>query len=838
LYDGERPPVAKIEEAAMLADLVESARRLRARPGFATLATLTLAIGIGAGTAVWSVAAGVLLRPPPYRDPEQLVRVYTLESFGEISFPAPLPAPVMQAWQSLHEVDGVAGYGHTRGVLFLDDRPLRIEGGHATADLFPLLGVELLAGRNFSDGDDSAAVVILDEDLFSRLLGADPARLGERIRFDDGSRTVIGVVPRGLELEHRSPQYWLPARVGDPRSQLSDIARLAPDVTARRARELLLAVWEDLETTAPESAPPDASGPTLRVESLAERLTATARSQLRVLAITAVLVLAIGCANVGGLLLGHLEGRSRELAVRRALGASRLRLVRLLLAEGAWLAGAGGLFGGLLAVALHGFLAARVVTNVPGREGIPLDWRAFPAVLVLSAAAALVVSLVPALGALRRDPVQWLRETSAGAARRAARLRRLSVVAQLAVAVMLLLNAALVLATLLQQLDLAAPIRANRVAVLRLLVPAADPVELAYGDRTSVSVWPLVERLQAMPGVEAAAIGSYVPYVSEGWAAIQIAPTPLGAAAPGPPSASDADTTFAVYATFAGPLLRVLGIPLRAGEIVTAGGDELAGASVVVNARLARDYWPGEDPVGKLLYLPGGQTLTVSGVVDLEVSRLQRLVLRPRSEAAWTPTRTQSFGIVLRTAGDVERLVDQAKTVVAEVAPQAAVETAEPLERAIAAQNAPYRVRGLVYGSIALLALLLALLGVYGVMAQAVSSRVREIGIRLALGARPGQVSAWVLGSGARLVAVGLACGLAGAWAAARVLRSAIPDLVAVSAGTGFLSFELLAGAPAAAWLAIAAAPAVLAGTALLACLFPAARAGRSDPVEALRRGW
>jgi putative ABC transport system permease protein len=801
----------------LLDDLRGATRLLRRAPGFTLLAVFTLGVSIGVNTAVFSVVNGVLLRPLPFADPGRLV---TLQERGADGLPSNTGYPTFLDWQKrARSLGRLAVFSYWLPSLSAPGTPERLEGLRVTSEYFRVLGVRPALGRDFLPEEDRRGknqVAIVAWGLFERRLGGDPARLGSPLLLGGRPYLVVGVLPRGFEplltigpdLRH-PPEIWsplgydtsLPYACRDCR-HLQAVARLAPGASLRQARSELDGISHALKAEYPKDY--EAAG--MFVRPLDERLLGDVRRPLWVLLGAVGLVLAIGCANVTSLVLARARRRQDEMAVRAALGASRLRLARQLITESVLLHLLGGAAALALAVPAVGVLVHSALAAIPRLQTVAIDARVLLATLAVSLLTGIVFGLVPArqggLGDLRQGM------PAAGLTARRRRLDGLLVAGDIALALVLVIGTGL-LATSLYHL-LAVEVGFDPRHLLTAEISASGP--RFDSDQKIVDLYQgILERVRALPGVTAAAVASQVPLGGnfDGYG-VRIEDHPTD-----DPAEIPSAQRFAVSPGY----LATLRIPLLRGRDFTARDGPLAPPVVLVNQAFSRRFWPAQEPIGKRVHLgdPQGPWRTVVGVVG-DVRHVSLAAAPPLALYLPEPQFVDSqMVLVVRAAGDPAALAGAVRRAVWSVdreRPVARVaKLSELVQLTLARQLVTLRLLGLFAG----IALLLAMVGIYGVLSSAVADRTREIGIRIALGATPRRVAGLVFGIGARPVAAGVGAGLALAWAATRVLASLLFGVTAHDPAI-FLSLALL-----------------LAAVAALASYLPARRAVRVDPVVAIK---
>jgi putative ABC transport system permease protein len=807
-------------------DCAYAARMLAKSPGFTITAVLTLALGIGANTAIFSVVHSVLLRPLPYHEGQQLVFIrQQAEKVGmpDIQF-------------SVHEVNDYRDQNHTLAglveyhgmafTLFGHGDPERVSTGVVSANYFDVLGVKPMLGRTFEAADDASGappVLVLSYEYWKNNFGADQGIIGKTFQMNDKVHTVIGVLPPVPQYPDENNVY-MPTSACPHRSSkmmienrdmrmMAVFGRLKPGVTLVQARADLATIAGRLKAEYPKSYP-DSVGYGVAASPLQEELTHEARPTLLVLLAAAGFVLLIACANVANLTLARMARRERELAVRTALGAGRSRLLRQLLTESFLLAFAGGVLGLAIAYGSLELLTQFAARLTPRAREIQVDGG----VLLFTLAAALGTSILfGTISALfsRSNLASGLKEGSAGAGagRSRNRMRGGLIVSQIAFSFMLLIGAGLMLRSLVKMMQVNPGFEPQRVLAMRVTYNWA---KYAGVEQFGLAAKKLLDRVQAEPGVLSAAISSGYPLEAE-----LISAGPNGNAttfqiegrllqpSEAPPSTSAAAASPGYF--------RTLGIPLMAGREFADTDDNKAPNVVIINQMLKRQLWPNEDPIGKRVSYDDGKTwTTIVGIVgDVREFGLDR----PPVSEMYVPV-AQSGAVstlIVRTAADPQAMARHIRDVVHEVDSQTAVAHEMTVEQAREESLASPRLTATLLGLFAGLALLIAAAGIGGIMALAVSQRIREIGIRMALGARPGDILRMVLGQGLALTLLGVVLGAAGALALTGLAKS--------------LLFEVTPTDP----VTFAGVAAVLVAAAVIASYLPARRAAGVDPIDALR---
>jgi len=793
-------------------------RMLRKNPGFTAVAVLTLAFGIGANTTIFSVVYGVLLKPLPYSEPGQLVQLRADWSgspstvIGSSTF-----IEVRAQSQSLACIAAYSGGDMT---LTGAGSAQQVVAGAVTADFFPLLGVQPAWGRNFTREEDTPngpKAAILGHGLWQSRFGGDTDVLGRTITLNEQSYTVVGILP--ARFQYPEPfQLWIPLALGETGAALASygegmillkaIARLKPGVTLSQAQA-------ELRTMAQREQPPRPDeAQVVSLVTLHEQVVGDVRGALLVLLGTVALVLLIACANVANLQLARAAARQREVAVRAALGAARWRIVRGLLTESVLLALAGGGLGLLLAFWGVRALGQWSGASLPSMHGIGIDTWVLAFTLGVSVITGLAFGLAPAVQAWRTDVNAALKEEGRGdTGGHRNRLRHLLVVSEVALALVLLIGAGLLIKSFSRLMEVHPGFRTAGVLTFQVTLTGRESAPQIVN-----FVEQIVERVKALPGVQTAAATDSLPLTDlarigvaeiEGRPPIDFSQVERG------------EVTPVSRPTVTCDYFHAMGISVKKGRPFTSQDARPPAGSVIVNEAFERHFFPDESAVGKRIRLMPGPAearwQTVVGVVsDVRQSGLSRDVM-PHVYSPDLEDMDGAMSFVVRVTGEPAGLISAVRAVVAEVEPNQALHNVMTMEQRLANTTTSRRLNTVLLGSFAAVALLLAVVGIYGVMSYAVTQRTREIGMRMALGARPGSVMRLVMGQGMRVVLIGAGLGLVGALALARVLRNLLFEVAPTDPAT-FVCVTLL-----------------LSAVALLACYVPARRAARIDPMEALR---
>jgi predicted permease len=799
-----------------LADCRYSLRLLRKSPGFTAIAVATIALGIGANTAIFSAVDAVLIRALPYADPDRVMLVW--EDNTVAGFPRNTPAPGnYMDWKRLQR--SFSAMAATRGgsaSITSDGPPEQLLGRRVTREFFDVLGVRPAVGRAFTEEEDrlSAAVVVISDGLWKRRYGNDRSILGRTILMNDNRYEVIGVMPPHFVFRDRAIDYWAPidlapAVAADHSSHfLNVVARLAPGVTLAAARDDMSRIAALLQQQLPDSN----TNIGAVVVPITEDAVGNTRVELLVLMGAAAAVLLIACANLASLLLSRAVGRRGELAVRAALGAGRGRLVRQLVIEAALVALTGGAIGLALAPAGTAVMAQLTPRGFPALPASVLDLRLLGFTLALALATALIFSIVPALQASRVSLQDALQQNARSAVGASSRLTRDAlVVLQVAAALVLLAGAGLMLRTLANLRAIDVGFRPDHVLTIRTTLPAAryrDPVKrLAFYQRVT-------ENAGQLPGVEQTAYISVPPFASQG--------NSIYFAVEGGPPPKAGEPTDALYRVGTPGYLSTIGARTIEGRLIDARDVAGAPLAVVINETMKRRYWPDTSALGHQLRFGAANTplFTIVGVVKDIRERGYELAMKPAvylSFAQTPSTWALPEYLLARTRGEPRKLVEPLRRIVAAADPDQPIAAVRTLDEIVDLDVADRHQQMVLLGAFAGLALLLASIGLYGVLSYVVLQRSRELGLRMALGATAGSVMWMVVARGLALTAAGLVIGLALALGLTRTLQNLLYGVGAADPAT----FSAVIG--------------VLAVIALAACYLPARRAARLDPIAILR---
>jgi putative ABC transport system permease protein len=798
-------------------------RSLGKRPGFTTIAVITLALAIGATTAIFSVVNAVLLRPLPFADPDRLVMVWEDASFA--GFPRNTPAAGNYAdWKSQNHVfEDMAALDIRSFNLTGDGEPEKIDAFGVTANLFPLLGSKAALGRTFSPEEDQPQankVAVISNTLWQKRYGGEQNIIGRELLLNGQKYTVVGVMPEGFQLFDKEIGLWVPIAFTSEqlasrgRHYLTVMARLKPGVSLKEADAEIHSIQQRIAHDYP-----DAAGRTAAyVVSLREQISGDMRRPLLVLLAAVGFVLLIACANIANLLLSRAAGRRREMALRAALGASRVRIVRQLLIESLLLATLGSVLGLLLAWWSFAFLQRLVPDDLSLVSKLSLDPKVLAFTFVVMLCTAVLFGLVPALQASKLDLNEALKQGGrSGPNAGGKRLRSALVVGEVALAMVLLVGAGLLIQTLLKLQNQYASLRAESVLTLRTVLPKNKYPE--HGQRVAFYKQ-VLERVSSLPGVVSAGYATSVPLAWKGgtsgfWIEGRTVEQARAAGV-----AFDAN-----HRQVSTDYLKTIGIPIRSGRSFTEADNDQAVHVAIINETMARQYWPGENAVGKRLKFgdPDEDVPWVT-IVGIAGDVRQMGIDQPIKAEMYVPLQ-QNNGLgfyaprdlVIRTTVDPLSVVAAARNEIHQVDPEQPISNVRTMNQVLGEETASRSLGMTLLTIFAGLALLLATLGIYGVLAYFVVQHTQEIGVRMALGARRGSILGLVLRKGMLLVCLGVAIGLGFAFALTRLMASLLYEVSATDPIT---------------YVAIAA---LLSAVALLACFIPARKAMKVDPLVALR---
>jgi putative ABC transport system permease protein len=818
-------------------------RLMLRKPGFTVIAVFTLALGIGANTAIFSIVNAVLLRQLPYPQAGRLVMLWsTMKAQGVANSGSSMPD--YREWRDQNHVfDGLgAFYYGDFNLSGARQEPERVQGARVTANLFQVLGVSPAMGRGFLSEEEQFGnhrVVLLSYELWQRRYGADPGIVGHAVNLGGVPYTVVGVMPRGLSFIDNQPkaELWVPISFapGDNMNTRNNyfvyaVGRLKDGVTLEQAQAEVSAIADRIQEQSKEKV---LGG---LVVPLREQLVGDVRPMLLVLLGAVAFVLLVACVNVANLLLARASVREKELAIRSSLGASRARLIRQLAVESLPLGLMGGAAGLLLAVWGIDVMASLLPPGLPRHNAISVDARVLIFTLLISLLTALVFGLLPAFQVAKGDMQRALNEVGRGGtqSRRQGRLRGLLIASEMALALVLLVGAGLMIESFLRLRRVDAGFNAQNVLTMRIPLPAAKypspqtideppPAGLNFYER-------LLERVRQLPGVESAGVSTGLPLgAGSNWGKL------FSVEGHTPPSSME-QVPLVSFAMISPGYLRAMGIDVRRGRAFNEHDTENSQPVAVISETAARQYFPGEDPLGKIVWMGPPENLlppeatkdighferrTIVGVVaDVKGSNLERPA-QAQAYAPYSQSRREgwsnSFMLAVRAQVPPENLVAAIRQQVYQLDPDQPVTDVATMEERLGQSLSQPRFSALLLGLFAVVALLLAAVGIYGVMSYLVTQRTHEIGVRMALGASARDILRLVVGHGMGLTLAGIGCGLVAASLLTRFLSS--------------LLFEVSSFDP----LTYVLVSLLLIVVAFIACYIPARRATNVDPMEALR---
>jgi predicted permease len=809
---------------ALWQDLRYGARMLRKQPAFTLVAMLTLSLCIGANTTIFSIVNTVLLRPLPLPEPERLMTFWHSEparGLTQLNLTHRFFAYYRERSQTFEKLAAYEGASQT---LTGTGEPELLLGARVTYGYFETLGLGPIYGRTFLPEEDTPGknnVVILSNELWQRRFGGDPAVVGRTIKFNDQPQIVVGIMPPGFDFPHPSErsdmsdhmQFWIPYGL-NPKNfnswNMSAIGRLKPGQTRAAVEGEIAAVWGGFaRLNESELGPTNTLGPnaTAVVLPLEQHLARDVRRPLLVLLGAVAFVLLIACANLANLLLARAASRRRELAVRQCLGASSTRIGRQLLTESLLLAFTGAAGGLALATWSVWALKSLSAANIPRLELVSLDWTVLLYTLAITIFTGLMCGLAPALRGARINLQEAIKEGARGSASGShRRLNNTFVVAQLALSLVLLIGAVLLLQSFRNLLAVNPGFQPQNMLMGQLLLPAnryaSDAQVLNFFDQ-------LLERVRAIPGVRSAGMSQVSPFSGRGQGGPYTIEGQEQRDGDMFKSAQLRRVTLDYFTT--------MGMPILRGRSFAPTDNETASSVVIVDETLARTSWPQTDPIGRRLRIGGDRLLTVVGVVPSVKYRSLNEETRPHIYRPLPQWVSRGMTLVIRTTDDSSALIPAVRREVARLDAELPFFKVSTVDEAMAQTLGTKRLINLLLTSFAALALLLSLLGIYGVMSLNVGSRRSEFGIRLALGANSADVLQLVVGQGMRLALLGVTLGLGAAYGLTRLIET--------------LLFGVKANDP----LIFAGSAIILSLAALAACYFPARRATMVDPLVAMR---
>jgi len=801
----------------LIQDIRYGIRTLIKKPAFTAVVVAALALGIGANTAIFSIVNSILLRPLPYKDPDRLAMIWMDNKRMNVDQDIHSFANYLDYRDQNQVFESMAAYSGVSLNLVGSGEPERIIGSSATASLFEVLGVDPQRGRVFTVDEEQIGknrVAVLSHGLWQRRFGGDPNIVGQEILVSDISRTVIGVMPPSFKFPHKDAEIWVPMALNDDQKRSRGsfgyyaIGRLKPGVSIQQAQAEMGTIASNLANQYPNIL----EGYGVNLVPLHQQVTGKVRPALLVLLGTVAFVLLIACANVANLLLARAAGREREIAIRTALGANRVRLIRQLLTESALIGLAGGAVGLLIAKWGLSVLIALSPEDIPRLDQIGIDGRVLGFTLLVSLLTGLVFGLVPALQASKPDLNESLKESgrsaTSGVERR--RVRSALVVVEVALSLVLLIGAGLMIKSFseLQKVDLGFnPDRLLSMNIQLSRTKYAGPLSTQFFRQ-------LIERVEAMPGVESAGATTAI--------FIDALPNSTNFTVEGKPPVPTAEQIETPVDSVTPSYFRTMGIALLNGrEFSEQDGLETTPVAII-NDTFAKRFWPGEDPIGKRFKF--GDTgsnapwMTIVGVVgDMRRTGLD-VAVRCETFLPYTQRRFIGFlSLVVRAKSNPAAVATAVRDEVWAIDPGQPVSHIRTMDQLLDGMMAQRRLNMVLFALFGGVALILAAVGIYGVISYSVTQRTHEIGIRMALGAGRADVLKLIIRNGMTLVLIGIAKGLIAAFALTRLMTTL---LFGVSP-TDLSTFAAISG--------------ILSAVALAACTVPALRAIKVDPMIALR---
>ena len=796
-------------------DLRFGARSLRKNPGFTAIAVITLALGIGANTAIFSVVNGVLFRPLPYPEPDRLVMVYGI-SLQAAQDKSPLCEADFLDWKSQNQVfERLAAFSSNRFSYTGGETPQQIEGAWVTADFFATLGVQPALGRAFLPGEDmpgTPQTVVISDGFWRRYLGSSPNVIDQQITLNARAFTIVGVMPSGFLFPEKDTELWAAERLAATRRgpyYMWGLGRLSPGATLERAQSEMDMIARRVQD---QINSPNRDWTWTSI-SLAERIVGKIRPALLVLLAAVFFVLLIACANIANLLLARATAREKEMSVRIALGASRARLLRQLLTESLLLAAVGATAGLPLAIWGVRLLVALSPADFPRLQEINIDGRVLGITLLVAAVCGLIFGLAPALQSSRLNLNESLKEGGRGGTDSPGRRRMRSalVVAEVAFSLVLLVGAGLMVKSFLKLQSVSPGFKPDHILTMHLTLPRAK-----YNSDEKITTYyrQLVDRVSAVRGVEAAGLSISLPpdhlEVSDSFS-IEGKPWPPGSSEPNVPIVLTSPEYFTA-----------LGVPFLQGRSFNETDKEGSPLVVIINKTLAERYFADESPIGNRFKIGGANRprnpwMEIVGVVgDVKYSGLDA---QPEP-AYYMPLAQNVWGaayLVVRASLNPSTLMPAIRDQIWELDKDIPIANLATMDQLLAESVAVPHFRTLLLGIFAVLALVLASVGIYGVISYSVTQRSHEIGIRMALGAQGRDVMTLVVRQGIVLALIGVAIGLAGSFALTHLMESLLFEVSTTDQTT------------------FAGVAALLIAVSVLACWIPARRASRVDPIVALR---
>ena len=801
----------------LLQDIRYGCRTLIKHPGFAAVAVIALALGIGANTTIFSVVNAALLQPLPYHEPDRLMMIWEVNPEQGLDDWTVAPAKFADWREQSQSFERIAAFWPYQAAnLYFNDQPERIQSAAVSYELFPLLGIEPMKGRTFLPEEDRPGgeqVVVVSHRLWQRRFNADPDLVGKTLRIDGKSYTVVGIMPAGFYFPERA-EMWLPLALTEDELKnrsahlVTVIGRVRPNVSAQQAQAEVTVLAGQLEQKYPETD----RGWGVKLVPMLDQLVGKMQPAILVLLAAVVLVLLIACANVANLLLARGAARQREIAIRAAMGASKSRLTRQLLTESIILSLIGGALGLLLSYLAVGLLAAAIPESVPRIKDITINRWVLGFTFLASLFTGILFGLAPALQASRPNLNETLKESPRGSTSGAGsrRIRNILVISEVAISLVLMISAGLMVRSFLQLQKTDPGFSSRGVLTAQLQLGLSKYPE----DKQRTAFYQQVlQKVESLPGVQTAGAISTLPLGGDNLTFQLI----IEGRAPENPS-EQLTTNYRVIST---DYFAAMGIPLKQGRYFTERDNADSTRVAIINETLANRYFPNESPIGKRISLVIFDEPISREIVGV-VGDVKHATLNEESGSEVYDSYLQApspfMTLVVRTSTSPQGLAGGLHSAVRSVDNEQPIFNIKNMEQVLSDSVALPRLSTGLLAAFAAIAVVLASIGIYGLVSYSVTQRTHEIGIRMALGARPGQVLQMILRQGAVLALIGVAIGLAGAYAATKLLAN------------------LLYGVSTSDPITFAVVPLLLIFVTLLASYVPARKAMKVDPIIALRQ--
>lgn len=801
-------------------DIRHGIRTLLNKPGFTAVALLVLMLGIGSNIALFNVINAIILRPLPFKEPDRIMMVWGKNprlNLSQTEFPTSYLD--FLDWQKQNRAfDYISAFQANSVNLAEGSEPERVGGVGVTSDFFKVLGIEAARGRTFLPEEDisgNQTVVVLSHNFWQRRFGSDPEVIGKSISLDGEKHTVVGIMPERFEFPRSSDlpaqfnfpvrvELWMPLKFSPFESQsrgnrvLTVMGRLRADVNPEQAQAEMTAIADLLEQQYPNTN----SGYSVKVLPLYEEVVGDIKPTLFVLLGAVVFVLGVATANVANLMLAHTAARQREIAIRIAVGASRLRIIQRLLTESILLSLTGGAAGALMAMWATDLIIALSPAGIPRLVDAEFDYRMLIFAVAISILTGIFFGLIPAFHATRLNLNDALKQSGRGSTGSGQRSRSLLVIAEVAITLVLLVGAGLMIKTLLRLYEVDAGFKPDNLLTMQINLPLQKYTD---GSQWSAFFEQAIDRVEKLPGVESACVTWQLPISgAAGGASFKI---------DGRPSDPDAKYSAGIRRVSTG-YFQTMGIPLLRGRTLTYQDIQSSTRPIIINQAMAQQFFSGEDPIGKRIIF-FGIPREIAGIVSnvkytaLDTEAFPEIYL---SSPLWTAH------LVVRSSSDPESMIAAVRDQILKIDKDMPVSNIAMMEQLVSESVAGRRFSMLLLNIFAAMALTLALIGIYGVMSYTVTQNTKEIGIRMALGAETRDVLKLVVGQGLALAVIGIGVGVAGAFALTRFMSA------------------LLFGVSPTDPFTFTGVAATLLFVAMLACYIPARRATKVDPIMALRQ--